>query len=254
MPQLLRGLLPLHYDQICWNESCGSTNLDQTRLQVCNTCRVARYCSRACQNNDWARHRTQCDSASSLHSISRQTVRTHDTMQIEHRQEFPDDALGLVVYETNLNFSPTWRFMRLSIAPEWLTRARLFRLPKAEWQVRLAQREIEAALRSVWHTIFIGRAQGVRMVPEVDDSGGICLRDMTRFLTARDAVRCVLQLAPLGLALTLATRPSRAVREQVHNDGIHDTAFICTPFSSCKLAASQDWDNIVHVWICALGV
>ena len=43
---------------ICW---CCGVHATQSRFQKCDRCRVARYCSRPCQINDWATHEAECE-------------------------------------------------------------------------------------------------------------------------------------------------------------------------------------------------
>ncbi|KAJ7054588.1 hypothetical protein C8F01DRAFT_1162076 [Mycena amicta] len=55
----------------CDNPQCGCLHAKKD-LKRCGTCRLARYCSRACQKRDWMeRHRTYCDD-SAIQDDSRQ--------------------------------------------------------------------------------------------------------------------------------------------------------------------------------------
>ena len=253
MPQLSPlGLLPVSYDVTCWSDECPSDydDLEQVRLQVCKGCRVARYCSRECQSVDWARHRAQCAQAAALSDVARRSVRPQERMQIVD-QDLSDDAIGLLTSDSSVLGAPRWRFMRLTHQLEWLTRHGLHRLTKAQWRIQLARPEVVGALDEVWASAYVGELPGIPMAPAVDDGGSIVVRDIVRSLTARAAIRCVLRLAPLGLVLVLLTRPPRVVREAVREgrlgEGNYSSGFFYTPLTSGKVAASQDWIDIIHL-------
>ena len=57
----------------CFSLGCGEregderpTNDDQNSLQKCSRCRLARYCSRECQKEDYAGHKEDCKTISKL--------------------------------------------------------------------------------------------------------------------------------------------------------------------------------------------
>ena len=46
------------YSYLCWNCSKNKSEVDQ--LFKCGGCKVARYCSESCKNNDWKEHGDWC--------------------------------------------------------------------------------------------------------------------------------------------------------------------------------------------------
>lgn len=40
--------------------NCGARESDDTKLKICNACKMARYCCRGCQVSHWPRHRVAC--------------------------------------------------------------------------------------------------------------------------------------------------------------------------------------------------
>ena len=116
MPQLSPlGFMPLNRDMICWSGRCASGNLEHVRLQVCDGCRVARYCSRECQRVDWRRHKGQCAQAAAWSDAARRSIRPDDRMQVEE-QSFSGDTLGLLSSDSNVLGAPCWCFLSVAVS------------------------------------------------------------------------------------------------------------------------------------------
>ena len=48
----------------CWNPGCRipGRSVERSEIEDCSRCRNATYCSRECQEADWSRHKSDCDS------------------------------------------------------------------------------------------------------------------------------------------------------------------------------------------------
>ncbi|KAJ7055187.1 hypothetical protein C8F01DRAFT_1320748 [Mycena amicta] len=66
----------------CYNPQCGRLHA-KTDLKRCETCRLARYCSSACQKRDWKeRHRTYCDESAAQDDLRQASDKEHIALEL----------------------------------------------------------------------------------------------------------------------------------------------------------------------------
>ncbi|EJD35489.1 hypothetical protein AURDEDRAFT_175417 [Auricularia subglabra TFB-10046 SS5] len=62
---LHNNLIRVRMQRSCYAPTCGGTNVDQHKLRKCGKCRMAQYCARECQKEDWSGgaypHKEICD-------------------------------------------------------------------------------------------------------------------------------------------------------------------------------------------------
>ncbi|KAF8143646.1 hypothetical protein K438DRAFT_2029516 [Mycena galopus ATCC 62051] len=104
----LAGRLPVEggQQQICYSCSVESSEKFPVTLKRCSGCKIVWYCSKACQNRDWAEHKKLCGSSSTKFDPALVTA-TPDTLTPAEFIGCPAPEAGTL---TNINFTARLTF------------------------------------------------------------------------------------------------------------------------------------------------
>ena len=248
----------------CWEPKCAPTEGESSKLSVCKSCGVARYCSRTCQTSHWRVHKLTCKGLAQLRDAQRSAVKPISlAVQV---QPYDETRMGLLASEHHADAQ--WHFWKFE-KPEnckLLLQQQVGRLTKASWKRFVEHSENAKVMHQMWqlaHTkdglLFTVAAEppvpsanvaDVASCPRgVDARSGSAQGDQIVRLIARPTTNAITNklkerladmAGSLDMGLVLMRQPSKHHRENCRQFGVEHAVVYEVLTRACVL---QRWSS-----------